>query len=53
MGSRPCETSQRLAALKCPQPMKGEGGREADKGEGWWAQSTKWVPGRPVSRVCA
>ena len=33
--------SQSAAAEKCPLPMKGTGGREADKGDGWFDCSTR------------
>ena len=36
--------SQALACAKCPQPMKGTGGRCADSGEGWLARSTQRGP---------
>src|SRR5690606_34193608 len=40
MGAWPCDSSQALASEKCPQPMKGRGGRRAESGEGWLAISS-------------
>ena len=36
MGLRPCPSSQRLTALKCPHPRNGTGPRLADRATGGW-----------------
>ncbi len=37
---RPAAVRNAFACEKCPQPMKGSGGRRADSGDGWFAVRT-------------